>query len=102
MLCRLTEGGVCKCARYWPETTSDVAKDSDAGFEIKLLSEEVSIERNFFNSTGSSIGVPPRLIGFICAFHPAAPGSSPKHTTYAMELHAYAFIIPSAIVVFAM
>ena len=52
MLCRLTEGGVCKCARYWPETTSDVAKDSDAGFEIKLLSEEVSIERNFFNSAG--------------------------------------------------
>ena len=27
--------------------------------------------------------VPQQLCGFICAFHPAAPGSNPKHTNYA-------------------
>ena len=44
MLCRLMESGVCKCFKYWPDTTSanDVAKDADSGLEIKLLSEEVS------------------------------------------------------------
>lgn len=42
MLCRLTENGFCKCARYWPETTKheDIASDNVTGFEIKLLSEE--------------------------------------------------------------
>ena len=28
-------------------------------------------------------GVPPYLSGIVCAFHPAAPGSRPKHTIYA-------------------
>ena len=28
-------------------------------------------------------GWPPQLSGFICAYHPAAPGSNPKHTIYA-------------------
>ena len=23
MLCRLTESGICKCARYWPATIED-------------------------------------------------------------------------------
>ena len=27
--------------------------------------------------------VPPWLSGFVCAYQPAAPGSSPKHTIYA-------------------
>ena len=27
--------------------------------------------------------MPPLFSGFICAYHPAAPGSSPKHTIYA-------------------
>ena len=31
----------------------------------------------------TSNGVPPWLSGFICAFHPATPGSSTKHTIYA-------------------
>ena len=26
--------------------------------------------------------VPPKLSGFICAYHPAAPGSSPKHASH--------------------
>ena len=26
--------------------------------------------------------MPPWLSGFVCAYHPAAPGSSPKHTIY--------------------
>ena len=29
------------------------------------------------------LGVPPQLSGFICTFHPAAWGFSPKHTIYA-------------------
>ena len=28
-------------------------------------------------------GVPPKLSGFVRAFHPAAPGSNSKHTIYA-------------------
>ena len=28
-------------------------------------------------------GVLPKLSVFVCAFHPATPGSSPKHTIYA-------------------
>ena len=28
-------------------------------------------------------GWPPQLRGFVCAYHPAAPGSNPKHTIYA-------------------
>ena len=30
------------------------------------------------------VGVPPQLSGFICTYHPAAPGSSHKHTIYAI------------------
>ena len=30
------------------------------------------------------IGVPPYFSGFVCAYHPAAPGLSPKHTIYAV------------------
>ena len=30
---------------------------------------------------------PPQLSGFICTFHPAAPGSSPKHTIYAFSFY---------------
>ena len=26
-----------------------------------------------------------KLSGFVCAYHPAAPGSSPKHTIYAFS-----------------
>ena len=29
------------------------------------------------------MGVPPQLSEFVCAFHPATPGSNPKHTIYA-------------------
>ena len=29
-------------------------------------------------------GVPPYLSGFVCAFHPAAPGSSPKHSIFTL------------------
>ena len=31
------------------------------------------------------LGVLPQLSGFICAYHPAAPGLSPKHTIYAFS-----------------
>ena len=29
--------------------------------------------------------VPPWLSEFVCAFHPATPGSSPKHTIYTLK-----------------
>ena len=33
-------------------------------------------------------GVPPQLSGFVCAFHSAAPGSSPKHVIYAFIIYS--------------
>ena len=33
------------------------------------------------------VGVPLQLSGFVCAFHPATPGSSPKHTIYAFSIY---------------
>ena len=30
--------------------------------------------------------MPPQLSGFVCTFHPAAPGLSPKHTIYAFSI----------------
>ena len=32
--------------------------------------------------------VPPRLSGFVCAFHPVALGSSHKHTIYAFIIYS--------------
>ena len=32
--------------------------------------------------TMHTFGVPPYLSGFVCAFHSAAPGSTPKHAIY--------------------
>ena len=31
-------------------------------------------------------GWPPQLRGFVCTYHPAAPGSNPKHTIYAFSI----------------
>jgi len=38
MLCRLTESGICKCARYWPATTEedDLIHVPSAGLEVRL------------------------------------------------------------------
>lgn len=38
MLCRLTESGICKCARYWPATTEedDLIHVPNAGLEVRL------------------------------------------------------------------
>ena len=38
MLCRLTESGICKCARYWPATTEedDLIQVPNAGLEVRL------------------------------------------------------------------
>ena len=45
---------------------------------LKTIWEEVSIKLKQ--------GVPPQLSGFVRAFHPAAPGSIPKHTIYAFSI----------------
>ena len=37
---------------------------------------------------GSSWGTP-LFSGFVCAFHPAVPGSNPKHTIYAFSILYY-------------
>ena len=38
---------------------------------------------------GENIGVLPWLIGFVCAFHPANPGSTPKqHTIFAFVIYS--------------
>ena len=34
------------------------------------------------------LGVPPQLSGFVCAFHPPAPGSTPKHAIYAFIIYS--------------
>jgi len=38
MLCRLTESGICKCARYWPATIEDddLIEVREAGLEVRL------------------------------------------------------------------
>ena len=38
MLCRLTETGICKCARYWPSTDDDddLIRVPGAGLEVRL------------------------------------------------------------------
>ena len=38
MLCRLTESGICKCARYWPATVEedDLIEVCEAGLEVRL------------------------------------------------------------------
>ena len=36
---------------------------------------------------------PQQLSGLICAFHPAAPGSSPKHTIYAFYSQILYYIV---------
>ena len=36
----------------------------------------------------------PQLSGFVCAYHPAAPGSSPKRTIYALSLSSQVGAIP--------
>jgi len=38
MLCRLTESGICKCARYWPATVEedDLIEVREAGLEVRL------------------------------------------------------------------
>ena len=47
-------------------------------FAIQLFEDKKSI----------SWGVPPQLSGFVCAYHPAAVGSSPKHTIYAFIIYS--------------
>ena len=41
------------------------------------------MEVSLFKAKTLTVGVPPKLSGFVCAFHPATPGSNPKHTIYA-------------------
>ena len=40
-----------------------------------------------FYLTIMQLGVPPQLSGFVCAYHPAAPGLSPKHTIYTFSIY---------------
>jgi len=44
MLCKLTENGLCKCCKYWPDSSKpeDIARDENTGLEVSLLSEEVN------------------------------------------------------------
>ena len=37
---------------------------------------------------GFAVKGPPELSGFVWAFNPAAPGSSPKHTNYASIIYS--------------
>ena len=38
-------------------------------------------------------GVPPQLSGIVCAYHPAAPGSSPKQAIYAFSFIVFVFVL---------
>ena len=42
-----------------------------------VLDQEFTLRRTL------GVGRPPQLRVFVCAYHPAAPGSNPKHTIYA-------------------
>ena len=42
----------------------------------------------FFYTKQLMVGVPPQLSGFVCAFHHAAPGSTPKHSIYAFIIYS--------------
>ena len=55
MLCRLTESGICKCARYWPATTEedDLIHVPNAGLEVRLRDfddqdKDFSVSQSFF------------------------------------------------------
>ena len=55
MLCRLTESGICKCARYWPATTEedDLIHVPNAGLEVRLRDfddqdKDFSVRQSFF------------------------------------------------------
>ena len=41
---------------------------------------------DFLQYNNVSFGVPPKLSGFVCTFHPAAPGSTPKHAINAFSI----------------
>ena len=51
----------------------------------RVVEKEVNetVVRNRQEQYRKVIGVSPQLHGFVCAIHPATPGSSPKHTIYA-------------------
>lgn len=42
MLCRLTETGMCKCARYWPVSKSEEDVLKIGAFKIRLVNQEVT------------------------------------------------------------
>ena len=39
------------------------------------------------------IGVPPQLSAFVCAYHPAATGLSPKHSIDTFIIYSLSFVL---------
>ena len=62
---------------YILQTRSVLGQRCDPGSEVGGASVK----------TLEGMGLPPKLSGFICAFHPVAPGLIPKHTIYAIVIY---------------
>ena len=58
-------------------------KASDQENKRKKKTEDKVKESEKEDTETKEVGVPTYLNGFVCPFHPTAPGSSPKHTIYA-------------------
>ena len=41
----------------------------------------------------AQLGAPPKLNGFVYAYHPATPGSNPKHTIYVFIIFVVKFVL---------
>ena len=63
---------------YHSPFTNDSNTNSKLLIHFALIAHNKKIESRSF-----LLLVPPYISGFVCPFHLAAPGSSPKHTIYA-------------------
>ena len=59
---------------FLPPTTTTKKKEE---IEMPITSQKIKLEKVFALTSSS------KLFGFVCAYHPAARGSNPKHTIYA-------------------
>ena len=77
---RLISVLVVSCFVFMKDDWADRFKSSFAS-TVELHGLELITRPSFGHKQP---GVPPYLSGFVCAFHPAALGLSPKHTVYAL------------------
>ena len=61
-------------------------------FTICKYAQQLKKFQSRFNIWPKS-GWPPQLHGFVCAYNPAAPGSNPKHTIYALKKHLAKYLL---------